>query len=69
MEDERLARQPTLVATLKEGDTVVGNILVNPKAFSTGSVGAWGNGRLEIRGRRYMVTVQLVEIGSKTPQA
>jgi len=69
MEDERLARQPVLIATLKEGDEVVGNVLVNPKVFSTGSVGSWGSTRLEIGGRRYIVTVQLVEIGSKAAQA
>ena len=35
------------------------------KVFSTGSRGFYGNGKIEINGKRYQVQVQLVEIGSK----
>lgn len=44
---------------------VVGTILVNPKVFSTGSRGFYGNGKVVIDNKRYQVNVQLVEIGSK----
>ena len=35
------------------------------KAFKTGSRGFYGNGKIEIAGKRYQTQVQLVEIGSK----
>ncbi len=41
------------------------NIIINPKNFSTGSVGFYGQGKIEIDGKRYQTNIQLVEIGSK----
>lgn len=49
--------------------TIEGNsfaVIVNPKNFSTGSRGFYGNSKAEFaNGKRYQVSVQLVEIGSK----
>jgi hypothetical protein len=36
-----------------------------PKEFKTGSRGFYGNGKVEVDGKRYQVQIQLVEIGSK----
>ncbi len=40
-------------------------IALPPKDFKTGSQGFYGNGKIEINGKRYQVQVQIVEIGSK----
>jgi hypothetical protein len=39
----------------------------NAKEFKTGSRGFYGQGKIEIDGKRYQVQIQLVEIGSKKP--
>lgn len=44
---------------------VVGVVYVNPKVFSTGSRGFYGNGKIVIDNKRYQANIQLVEIGSK----
>jgi hypothetical protein len=44
---------------------VVAVMTINPKIFSTGSRGYYGNGKIEIDGKRYQTQIQLVEIGSK----
>ena len=44
---------------------VVGVIVANPKVFSTGSKGFYGNGKIEIDGKRYQCNMQMVQIGSK----
>lgn len=56
------------IATIElEGKEV--NVGLNPKTFSTGSKGYWGNVRLETEpGKRYIIQVQAVLIGSK-PQS
>ena len=55
-----------LLAEIKtsEGQTLA-LIQVTDKAFKTGSRGFYGNGKIEIAGKRYQTQVQLVEIGSK----
>lgn len=60
-----------LIATVRtdSGDTV-GSVIVPPKAFGSGSLGYFGQRKLEWEGARYQVQVQLVRIGSKAePQA
>ncbi|HSQ26400.1 MAG TPA: hypothetical protein VLM80_04670 [Anaerolineales bacterium] len=42
---------------------------ITPKEFKTGSRGFYANQKVEIAGKRYQVQVQLVEIGSKKPEA
>lgn len=43
----------------------IGTMTAAPKDFKTGSRGFYAQGKLEIDGKRYQVSVQFVEIGSK----
>lgn len=43
----------------------IGVLVLNPKAFASGSRGYHGQGKLAIDGKRYQAACQLVEIGSK----
>lgn len=55
-----------VIAELKnDSGQVLGQITAPPKQFKTGSRGYYGNSKLEIDGKRYQVSIQLVEIGSK----
>ncbi len=47
-----------------EGQSI-GLLTAAPKDFKTGSHGFYGQGKLEIEGKRYQAQIQLVEIGSK----
>ncbi len=48
----------------EEGQTLA-KLVANEKTFTSGSRGYFGQGKIEINGRRYQAQVQLVEIGSK----
>jgi len=55
-----------IVAELKtDGGQLVTILTVPPKEFKTGSRGFFGNGKVELDGKRYQVQIQMVEIGSK----
>jgi hypothetical protein len=55
-----------IVAELKTDTGQLVTVLsLPPKEFKTGSRGFFGNGKVEIDGKRYQVQIQLVEIGSK----
>jgi hypothetical protein len=55
-----------IVAELKtDTGQLVTVLTVPPKEFKTGSRGFFGNGKVEVDGKRYQVQIQLVEIGSK----
>lgn len=54
-----------IVTELKTDGKVIGTLTAVPKEFKTGSRGFYGQGKIEIDGKRYQVQVQLVEIGSK----
>jgi hypothetical protein len=54
-----------ITTELKTDGTVIGALTANPKEFKTGSRGFYGQGKIEIDGKRYQVQIQLVEIGSK----
>jgi len=41
------------------------SFIINKKDFKTGSKGFYGNGKMEAGGKRYQVSIQCVEIGSK----
>ena len=47
---------------IKFGDTTV---TAKPKVFSTGSIGYGHYGKVEIDGKRYQVSCNIIEIGSK----
>jgi hypothetical protein len=52
-----------LTAVLKsEDDQTVGKLVLNEKQFKTGSKGFFGQGKIEIAGKRYQTQVQLVLI-------
>ncbi len=55
-----------IVAELKtDAGQLVTVLTVPPKEFKTGSRGFFGNGKVEVDGKRYQVQIQMVEIGSK----
>jgi hypothetical protein len=55
-----------IVAELKtDSGQLVTILTVPPKEFKTGSRGFFGNGKVELDGKRYQVQIQMVEIGSK----
>ena len=55
-----------IVAELKtDAGQLVTVLTAPPKEFKTGSRGFFGNGEVEIDGKRYQVQIQMVEIGSK----
>ncbi len=54
------------LAELKTTDgKVVGGLLAQPHTFKTGSRGYLAIGKLELDGKRYQCSLQLVEIHSK----
>lgn len=58
-----------IIIDLKSPDgTSLGVLTAAPKDFKTGSKGFFGNGKLEIEGKRYQAQIRLVEIGSKPPK-
>lgn len=55
-----------IVAELKtDSGQLVTVLTIPPKEFKTGSRGFFGNGKVEMDGKRYQVQIQMVEIGSK----
>ena len=56
-----------LEVLFRDADTseLVGELVANSKTFASGSTGFFGQGKMEIDGKRYQVQAQLVEIGSK----
>ncbi len=51
-----------------ENGQTIDALMLKQKDFSSGSKGYFGQGKLELEGKRYQAQVQLVEIGSKTEQ-
>ena len=43
----------------------LGVLVLQPKTFASGSTGFYGQGKVDISGKRHQVQVQIVEIGSK----
>ena len=41
------------------------DLTAQAKEFSTGSTGFWAGGKIEVNGKRYQVSCNIVEIGSK----
>jgi hypothetical protein len=54
-----------VTAELKNDGQVIAVVSVPSKEFKTGSRGFYTNGKVEVNGKRYQMSVQLVEIGSK----
>jgi hypothetical protein len=57
-----------IIADLKtDTGQSLGQVAAPSKVFKTGSRGFYANTKVEIDGKRYQVSIQLVEIGSKPP--
>lgn len=56
-----------IVTEMKVDGKLIGALTANAKEFKTGSRGFYGQGKIEIDGKRYQVQIQLIEIGSKKP--
>ena len=41
------------------------NFIIDKKDFKTGSKGYYGTGKMVASGKRYQISIQVVEIGSK----
>lgn len=54
-----------IITELKADSKVIGTLTAVPKEFKTGSRGFYGQGKIEIDGKRYQAQIQIVEIGSK----
>jgi len=55
-----------LTATLRDDNgESLGVIVLAAKEFKSGSAGFFGQGKVEIAGKRHQVQVQAVQIGSK----
>jgi hypothetical protein len=54
-----------IITELKIDGKLIGTLTASPKEFKTGSRGFYGQGKIEMDGKRYQVQIQLVEIGSK----
>ncbi len=56
----------SLIVEIKtaEGQTIA-LLTVDPKNFKTGSRGFYGQGKVDLDGKKYQTQVQMVEIGSK----
>jgi len=52
-------------AAVQDGLASLVKTQMEPKTFSTGSKGFYGQGKIEIGGRRYQAQVQAVLVGSK----
>jgi hypothetical protein len=58
-----MSDQPNMATVQLNG--VKQPFIINPKNFSTGSRGFYGNGKMQVGDKNYQVNIQLVEIGSK----
>ena len=60
----------SLIVEIKtaEGQTIA-LLTVDPKNFKTGSRGFYGQGKVDLDGKKYQTQVQMVEIGSKNTPA
>ena len=45
------------------------DLTATAKEFSTGSLGFWAGGKIELNGKRYQISANIVEIGSKPKPA
>ena len=55
------------VIVVKAGQSS-GEVKMNEKTFSTGSRGYYASGKVTLNGKRYQVTANIVEIGSKNKE-
>jgi hypothetical protein len=60
----QMSEQPANMATIQlNGDRQ--NFIIDKKDFKTGSRGYYGTGKMVAAGKKYQISIQVVEIGSK----
>jgi hypothetical protein len=58
-----MSEQPNMATIQLNGDKQ--NFIIDKKDFKTGSKGYYGTGKMVACGKRYQISIQVVEIGSK----
>ena len=62
-----MTETPNMATLQLNGDKQ--NFILDPKNFSTGSKGYYGTGKMVAGGKKYQISIQVVEIGSKAAAA
>ena len=58
-----MSDQPNIATIQLNGDKQ--NFIIDKKDFKTGSRGYYGTGKMVAAGKKYQISIQVVEIGSK----
>jgi hypothetical protein len=58
-----MSEQPNMATIQLNGDKQ--NFIIDKKDFKTGSRGYYGTGKMVAAGKKYQISIQVVEIGSK----
>jgi hypothetical protein len=58
-----MSEQPNMATIQLNGDKQ--NFIIDKKDFKTGSRGYFGTGKMVAGGKKYQISIQVVEIGSK----
>jgi hypothetical protein len=58
-----MSEQPNIATIQLNGDKQ--NFIIDKKDFKTGSRGYYGTGKMVSCGKKYQISIQVVEIGSK----
>jgi hypothetical protein len=61
--DLTMSDQPNIATIQLNGDKQ--NFIIDKKNFKTGSKGYYGTGKMVAAGKKYQISIQVVEIGSK----
>jgi len=62
-----MGETPNMATIQLNGDKQ--NFILDPKNYSTGSRGYYGTGKMVAAGKKYQISIQVVEIGSKAAAA
>jgi hypothetical protein len=62
-EKKTMSEQPNIATIQLNGDKQ--NFIIDKKDFKTGSRGYYGTGKMVACGKKYQISIQVVEIGSK----
>jgi hypothetical protein len=61
--ETKMSEQPNMATIQLNGDKQ--NFIIDKKDFKTGSRGYYGTGKMVAGGKKYQISIQVVEIGSK----
>ena len=62
-DEHKMSEQPNMATIQLNGDKQ--NFIIDKKDFKTGSRGYYGTGKMVAAGKKYQISIQVVEIGSK----